>query len=74
MSTSANGSQNIQLSALDDEISLEDDKFKLKYMHNFGEEFVDTVEVAGEFIRDVVIVEIIDDDCKHYWHIICLGH
>ena len=66
MSTTTNGSQNIQLFALEDEIALEDDMFKLEFMHSLGEEFVDVVEVAGEFIRDVAIVEIIDDDRKYY--------
>ena len=64
--TNSHGIQNIQLTALEDEIALEDDQFKLQYVHTFGEEFFDVVEVGGEFIRHVATVEIIDNDRKHF--------
>ena len=65
MSTGITGSQDISLNAVDDDIALEQDTFLLKYVHNNGEEFVDVVEVMGEFVRNTATVEIIDNDRKY---------
>ena len=65
MSAGILGSQSIQLSAVDDDIFNEgDERFTLNYAHNNGPEFVDVVEVMGEFIRHTATVIIIDNDCK----------
>ena len=65
MSTNFGGAPAISLTALDDDIALEDDTFLLKYVHNLGTEFVKVVEVDGEFVRDMATVKIIDTDRKY---------
>ena len=49
---------------MEDDIALESDTFLLKYVHIIGEEFVDLAEDAGEFIRHIATVEIIDTNSK----------
>ena len=65
MSTNSAGTQNINLAALDDDIALEHDMFLLQFVHNTGQEFVDVVEIRGEFVRHRATVEIIDTDRKY---------
>ena len=36
----------------------------IQNVHRNGAEFIDVVEVSGEFLRHVAIVKIIDNDCK----------
>ena len=65
MTTNVYGNQNIQLSAVDDDIVNEgDERFTLNYVHGNGPEFVDVVEHLGEFMRHTATVIIIDNDCK----------
>ena len=59
------GVQSITLTAVDDDIALENDTFLLNYVHIIGEKFVDVVEVRGEFVRHLATVEIIDNDRKY---------
>ena len=59
------GAPSITLTAMDDDIAMEQDTFLLKYVHTNGEEFVDVVEGMGEFIRHMATVEIIDTDSKY---------
>ena len=65
VSTNFAGARSISLTAVDDDIALENDTFLLKYVHNIGEKFVDLVEDAGEFLRHMATVEIIDNDSKY---------
>ena len=65
VTTNFAGSQNIQLSAVDDDMANEgDERFTLNYVHNLGSEFVVVVERGGEFLRETATVIIIDNDCK----------
>ena len=65
MTTNVYGNQNIQLSAVDDDIVNEgDERFTLNYVHNNGPEFVEVVEFLGEFMRHAATVIVIDNDCK----------
>lgn len=64
------GTDNINISALNDNVSFEDgDSFVLNYKHVFPT-LIPLVESAGEFVRDTVIVHIIDTDGKSlfYFH------
>ena len=62
------GQTNFHFVTIDDDVAMEDDEMVILRFYRYYYHFSEELETAGEFIRDMAFINIIDDDGEHYKH------